>query len=202
MKRFTDKSEYSLEFLKDGICVTCPKCGNMGVVRMHGAYRTPEGRFFRFNCNSCNEVRTKSELEPHGYFAEALCSHCERFFRKDVPDSHRNFPAIKVNCPHCDTLVYAGVVAAKATKWLCWGGFRDGIEPNFGCSLYFLSSYDGKPVWAVNRAHLQYIISYIGADLRLRPRGLKGMSYKLPKFMKLAKNRGGVLKVLQRLLEK
>ena len=41
-----------------------------------------------------------------------------------------------------------------------------GREPYFGLELWFLTSFQGKPVWALNREHLAYLIGYLSADLR------------------------------------
>ncbi len=40
-----------------------------------------------------------------------------------------------------------------------------------GLELWFLTSFQGKPVWALNREHLAYLIDYLSADLREKPLG-------------------------------
>ena len=62
----------------------------------------------------------------------------------------------------------------------------------------------GKPVWALNREHLAYLIDYLSADLREKPSGSqkKTQADHLPTFMKTAKNRERIVKLLKKLQEK
>ena len=77
-------------------------------------------------------------------------------------------------------------------------------DPWFGLELWFLTSFQGKPVWALNREHLAYLIDYLSADLRGKPSGSqkKTQADHLPTFMKTAKNRERIVKLLQKLQEK
>ena len=61
----------------------------------------------------------------------------------------------------------------------------------------------GKPVWALNREHLAYLIGYLSADLREKPSGRqkKTQADHLPTFMKTAKNRERIVKLLKKLQE-
>ena len=54
-----------------------------------------------------------------------------------------------------------------------WDGaeIQGGKDPWFGLELWFLTSFQGKPVWALNREHLAYLIDYRSADLREKPSG-------------------------------
>ena len=85
-----------------------------------------------------------------------------------------------------------------------WTGWWDGREPYFGLELWFLTSFQGKPVWALNREHLAYMIGYLSADLREKPMGRAKMTQAdhLPTFMKTAKNRERIVKLLKKLQEK
>jgi hypothetical protein len=69
--------------------------------------------------------------------------------------------------------------------------------------LWFLTSFDNKPVWAFNREHLAYMIDYLSADLREKPIAnyavMRTQADNLPAFMKSAKNRNGIVKVLKKL---
>ena len=78
---------------------------------------------------------------------------------------------------------------------------REGKEPYFGLELWFLSYFQGKPVWAINREHLAYLIDYLSADLREKPFGLpkRTQADHLPTFMKTAKNRERIVKLLKKM---
>ncbi|MCI9561910.1 MAG: hypothetical protein HFK03_05440 [Clostridia bacterium] len=69
--------------------------------------------------------------------------------------------------------------------------------------MYFQTSYRGKTVWALNREHLQYLIDYLSADIRaFQPEdcnSMRSQSDTLPAFMKSAKNREGIVKLLTKL---
>ena len=109
------------------------------------------------------------------------------------------------SCPYCGHQT-PGRVQQVARGWYTdYGEVRRGREPWFGLELWFLSSFRGRPVWALNREHLAWLINYLGAGLRERPAvGYLGRmrSDQLPAFMKTAKNRAGILKCLQRMQEK
>ena len=96
---------------------------------------------------------------------------------------------IQVKCPKCHS---AGVVTADDDN----AYFRY-------LELWFLTSFQGKPVWALNREHLAYLISYLSADLREKPMGRakKTQADHLPTFMKTAKNRERIVKLLKKMQE-
>ena len=96
-----------------------------------------------------------------------------------------------------------GEVHKTAEAFSYIGEIRDGREPYFGLELWFLTSFQGKPVWALNREHLAYLIGYLSADLREKPlgRAKKTQADHLPTFMKTAKNRERIVKLLKKLQE-
>ena len=63
--------------------------------------------------------------------------------------------------------------------------------------------FQGKPAWALNREHLAYLIDYLSADLREKPMGRakKTQADHLPTFMKTAKNRERIVKLLKKMQE-
>lgn len=80
---------------------------------------------------------------------------------------------------------------------------KEGYESIFGLELWFLSSFDNKSIWALNREHLDYLIEYLGAELREDPvLGRRTQADELPTFMKLGKNRDKIVKVLKQMQEK
>jgi hypothetical protein len=87
---------------------------------------------------------------------------------------------------------------------LDYSDVKNGIDPYFGFPLYYLTSFEGKIIWAENRNHLVYLIDYIDADIREVPPTRQSqcdkLSFHLPKFMTLAKNRKPIVKLLKRLL--
>lgn len=75
-------------------------------------------------------------------------------------------------------------------------------EPFFGFELWYSGQFEGKPVWALNREHLDYLIEYLGAELREKFAPMRTQSDHLPRFMKLAKNREDIVRLLIQIREK
>jgi hypothetical protein len=77
-------------------------------------------------------------------------------------------------------------------------------EPPFGAALWLEAECcGGNRLWALNETHLDYLRAYVAETQRDRefpsPSGKRQLAYKLPRWMKLAKNRGEVLKTIERL---
>ena len=97
-----------------------------------------------------------------------------------------------------------GAVHKTAEAFSYGAEIQGGKDPWFGLELWFLTSFQGKPVWVLNREHLAYLIDYLSADLREKPSGSqkKTQADHLPTFMKTAKNRERIVKLLKKLQEK
>lgn len=77
---------------------------------------------------------------------------------------------------------------------------RDGLETEFQTPLWLRVEFGDEVFWACNYEHLDYLKRYIGAKLReRRDRRFATMVEKLPAFMKSAKNRTALLKVIEKL---
>ena len=98
----------------------------------------------------------------------------------------------------------SGEVHKTAEAFSYIADIQGGREPYFGLELWFLISFQGKPVWALNREHLAYLIGYLSAGLREKPPGRAKMTQAdhLPTFMKTAKNRERIVKLLRQMQEK
>jgi len=87
----------------------------------------------------------------------------------------------------------------EVTLQRCYSG-RDAVDPHFGMPLFLIHGSRLGAVWAYNERHLSELIAYVQATLRVRQcAGNRSMFSRLPAWMKLAKNRGSVLKSLQKL---
>jgi len=78
-----------------------------------------------------------------------------------------------------------------------------GANP-FGAALWLdAECCGGERIWALNESHLDYLAAYVAERQRERafpsPPGRRQLAYKLPKWMKLAKNRDEVLRAIERL---
>lgn len=203
MKRFIDKpygtfSRYSAA--TTGLHVKCPHCNNLGIVKMDDDY-------FYFQCSSCGKRKQKEKIQ-YRYQISEMCENCERHFKLDITDKKQiHFKQLNVHCPDCQT-IKKGEVQKIEKKCFDYGEIENGIEPFFNYPLFYQTEFDGKIIWAINREYLVYLIEYVEADIREKGErayqdfcGIETQSDHLPKFIKLAKNRDAIVKLLKRLLE-
>lgn len=185
------------EALRTGLMVKCPRCGGPGAV-------TADETAFYFRCEGCRHGLNK----PRAAFrrkVENLCPACGRYYRVHLPEETGNFSVFRVACPYCGHEAPGRVQQVLWGRYTDYGDIQDGREPWFGLELWFLSSFRGRPVWALNREHLAWLISFLSAGLRERPPvGYLGRmrSDYLPAYMKTAKNRAGIVRCLRRMQEK
>jgi hypothetical protein len=81
-------------------------------------------------------------------------------------------------------------------------GEERGVDPMFGLPWWLrVECCGGQMFWACNVEHLTVLEGYVGAQLRERGQthGCVSMLEKLPTWMKAAKNRHELLKVIARL---
>ncbi|MCI9045299.1 MAG: hypothetical protein HFJ96_07845 [Peptococcaceae bacterium] len=195
MKRTVDRNYFvnsTSAAFSTGIAVKCPKCQGLGVVKTDGykAY---------FKCPNCATALTK-ERTNYRCDVHNQCPKCGRYYRVDIDEeSKQHFPALRVACPFCGHMT-AGKVHRTRQGFTYYSEVQNGREPFFGFELWFLAYLGRKAVWALNREHLNYLIDYLSADLRQKPAGYfsqHAQADHLPTFMKTAKNRERIVKLLQ-----
>ena len=195
MKRTVDRNyvvNSTSAAFSTGIAVKCPKCQGLGVVKTDGykAY---------FKCPNCATALTK-ERTNYRCDVHNQCPKCGRYYRVDIDEeSKQHFPALRVACPFCGHMT-AGKVHRTRQGFTYYSEVQNGREPFFGFELWFLAYLGRKAVWALNREHLNYLIDYLSADLRQKPAGYfsqHAQADHLPTFMKTAKNRERIVKLLQ-----
>lgn len=191
MKRITDKPYMTYNTIKSEVNVKCPRCQGFGIV-------TSDRNSSYFRCTKCYH-RIVKEHREYNYVVENLCKDCERYYRVKITDEKRQHcSSLYVECPYCGGKMQ-GKVIKKESGYAYYRGARNGKDPHFGFELWFLTSFQGKAVWAINREHLGYLIEYLEADLREKPYGTHIMNTQadlLPTFMKTAKNRERIVKIL------
>ncbi|MDR6974188.1 hypothetical protein J2X68_000866 [Streptomyces sp. 3330] len=75
------------------------------------------------------------------------------------------------------------------------------VDPFFRLPLWLQAACRGETLWAYNAEHLAVLTGYVGAGLRERTAAPSAytMVEILPRWMKLARHRGEVLRILDRL---
>ncbi|OBR64477.1 hypothetical protein A7K91_13370 [Paenibacillus oryzae] len=197
MKRFIDEPPYRYNYysvLRRGepIDVKCPRCGGHACI-------TAGENDVEWRCFSCYAKEVKEPL--YQYRAKQNCNLCQRWFNVEVTDKKKiSHSHTHVECPHCGSVNQCRLQRSEAYRGY-YGDIRNGRDPLFGMELYFSDYVRGKAIWALNRSHLDYLIAYISADLRVRAgqAPLKTASHYLPSYMKLAKNRAVMIKTLTKL---
>lgn len=175
-----------------GLCVKCPSCGKAGMI-------TTDKANVYFRCTNCGHAKSIKRTE-YRCDVENLCRQCGRYYRTHIFDrAKQQFSVLRVACPYCGHVMPGKV--QKTPMAICIDRIRDGREPFFGLELWFLTSYRGKLIWALNREHLAYLIDYLSAELREEPERHhntpRTQADQLPAFMKAAKNREGIVKCLR-----
>lgn len=106
----------------------------------------------------------------------------------------------KTECPHCNfqeewkTKSYRVKEESKVDNGLA-------KEMWYDLPLWFQKEVNGNLFWAYNLNHIDYLERYIKADLRERNNDGSGngtMVSRLPQFVKAAKNREKLLKILKK----
>ena len=199
VKRFNDVPYHTFSFWTD-MTVVCPKCGKAGTVHFN-----PDSGKAQFQCKSCYAKQEAVSGGSDAFEVTAQCTSTGKYFRAFLPKNSIHGPKAKVICPYCKEIV-TGDVDTSIRQHMVFQDIRHAEDPYFHYPFYFKASYRGKLIWAFNREHLQYLIDYLSADLRtVQPdfyqtyNTMRSQSDMLPAFMKTAKNRESIVKLLLKL---
>lgn len=199
VKRFYDIPYHTFSFWTDMV-VVCPMCGKAGTVHYDKERNTAI-----FRCESCYTAKETLPYGSYGFEATVQCTSTGRYFRVPIPVDKIHGQKTRVKCPFCEEFIL-GDVSDKRNQPIVFADIRHAEDPYFHYSLYFQASYRGKTIWALNREHLQYLIDYLSADIRTVQsdfhntyKTMRSQSDTLPTFMKTAKNRDGIVKLLAKL---
>ena len=136
-------------------------------------------------------------LELFDFHLHVYCHQCAHQITVAIPGVKAQKLAMKVTCPTCGSQeAYKPTYTPSAPAPV-----RDvSTDPFFGMPLWYQESFKGNVLWAYNAEHLLYLEQYIAAKLRER-NGLVSMTMveRLPLFIKSAKNREELLKLLGRM---
>ena len=200
VNRFNDVKFNTFSLWADMV-VVCPKCEKAGIVHF-----VQEHHVAIFQCEACY---TKKEIIPCGDYAfevTAQCTSSGKYFRLSMPQNKIHGSKIRVKCPYCQEFVIGNVFDHRDQQHIVLSDIRHAEDPFFHYPLYFQASFRGKTIWALNREHLQYMIDFLSADIRtVQPdyykiyKTMRSQSDILQAFMKSAKNRDEIVKILMKL---
>lgn len=126
------------------------------------------------------------------------CPRCDGRARSARVDAANPdwFAPRRLTCLSCG---YVGAWAKRQTA----SGWRGACDDYFGLALWLQAACCGETLWAYNLEHLGFIERFVRADLRERAvdpeRGWMNASLasRLPAWLKAAKNRTQVLRVIE-----
>lgn len=189
----TIRHSYKTEFL-----VECPKCTLLAVVTVDNPYSMNNGCL---TCNHCLHIEKAIDLIRYNAIVKRYCDHCGKPFEITIPGQKDKVKEVSVACPHCKI-----ARTYKPRNQLYKIGYQStgkAADPVFGLPLWLQDKVNDHLFWAYNRNHLNDIKAYVQAKLRERQgTWYTTMVEKLPQFIKAAKNRDLVLKIIERLENK
>ena len=193
--RFQDWQHDQSDLLTE-VWVVCHRCASPGVVRSTVPYwqSTPT-----FTCSACGlslRGRHTSWVGPCHGWVRSRCSQCGRWLHHSLRSANGYGPRrFKLQCPGCSLLNDAPVE---------WSPESSGppVDPTFGLALRLQTPCLGHTLWAYNPKHLDFLRSYVEAKVRERvPNANASLASRLPKWLKLARNRRSALAALDKLAE-
>ncbi len=203
VKKFYDLPYNTFSVLSKMV-VLCPACGKAATVHFD-----KECNRAIFKCGSCY---IKRETVPGGNREVEITAQCTitgRYFRISMPVNKVHGQKVRLKCHYCEESVIGDVSSVINPPCIVFQEIHHAKDPYFNYPLYFQAGFRGKVIWALNREHLQYLIDYLTADLRTVKsdfyetyKTMRSQSDRLPKFMKTAKNREGIIKALTKLQAK
>lgn len=200
MERFQDENKWLGSFYNE-ILVKCPKCESKAAVKEELKEKCECGKCHSmvFECKNCF-YKIKEPVYQYIAFGKEYCNNCfEKFEYQSQPLKEKPL-TYKTKCPHCNfqeewkTKTYRVKEESKLDNGLV-------REMWYDLPLWFQKEFDGNIFWAYNLDHIDYLERYIKADLR--ERNNKGsyngtMISRLPQFVKAAKNREKLFKILKK----
>ena len=203
-RRFTDDWSIVTRFT-DYIIVKCPACSAPATTTGRSEYTLPWRPHDRkLVCTHCGHSKRNSEARWDGPVVATGRRSCGQCGQKDVR-INCNFSTppnpypeeIDATCPRCNQ------VQAVTASWHCRYFSGKPNDPFMGLPLFMATDFRGHDFWAYNLDHVGFLERYISSELRERVgySGKYAVITNLPTWMKLAKNREGLLKDLSRMRE-
>jgi hypothetical protein len=195
----TDKKLKSLNEFSGQVLVLCPHCKKRAsVITEFGQYYYVKS--CKFRCNNCfKRVDEKLWYGPVIISPlNAKCGYCGFSFRNEKKYVLKYQSKMKVRCSGCgNEQLY------KTNYQLTYADNHQATDPFLGLQLWLQIPVDTNIFWAYNHEHLAFLKNYVAAKLREEEIVSKySLRQKLPNFIKLAKNRDKILKVIEKLEKK
>lgn len=198
MERFQDENKW-LESYGDTIDVKCPKCGLKALVR-----RTFDSQYYYrdkkvLECKNCHYSKKENTVKYIAYVDSYCCNNVDRVtFKSQIMNEKPE--AIKLKCPVCNEVKdFKPKIEEVVFEFHADGNSQ--TERWFNTELWYQKEIGSNVFWAYNLDHIDYLLRFIQANLRERNSKMNGggtMVARLPMFVKEAKNRDKLLKIIEK----
>lgn len=188
--RFVDEN-YSKYGFSDKVLVYCPRCHKRAEVTYD-----KETNAKNIKCFDCHFV-VKGDFLLNQNRVKRNCDNCGEKILVEV-ESKIKMDKMKVKCQSCgQTREYKPTIT---TIRLIYKDYGYATDPHYGLPLWLQGDIKGDIFWAYNYEHLNYIKRYVAAKIRERASpGYMSLIARLPDFIKSAKNREKLLKLIEKL---
>lgn len=200
MERFQDENKFLGSFANE-IFVKCPKCNSKSVVKKELVTGCKCGRCYTkvFECKECY-YSIKERTVKYRAYVDTYCCNNEDKIKFESQLLNEKPDKIKLKCAVCNEVKE---FKPKIIEVPFAFDTDDSVarENYFNAELWYQKEFDKSIFWAYNQEHIDYLEKYIKADLRERNnnRGYHmTMVSRLPQFVKEAKNREKLLKILEK----
>ncbi|MBX9697582.1 MAG: hypothetical protein K2X53_05820 [Alphaproteobacteria bacterium] len=187
-KRFIDDgrgiNSFSNEFL-----VSCPKCEHIATIESGSYY-----------CSHCNFKPSQPTI------FRPPCKRCKKLFgfifrQRDFRVDRVGIKGKVLTCSGCGHIndikeIYGGLNIFSKDEEI-----NQGLDPWYGMHLWLCIAIRNKVLWFYNLAHLEYVESYLQADIRERSKdaGNGSVISRLPAWIKQSKSREDVMKKISKI---
>lgn len=200
MERFQDENKFLGSF-NDEIFVKCPNCESKASILKKPAEDCKCGKckVMFFECKHCF-TKPKPPTVKYVAYGKRYCMNCREPYEFRSQAFKKKPMLYKTKCPHCNFQEEGKPKVAEITEE---SKLNDGLmrEWWYNLPLWFQKEFDNEIFWAYNPDHIDYLERYIGAGLRERnskANYTSSLVARLPKFVKAAKNREKLLKILKK----
>jgi hypothetical protein len=189
----TTRHSYMTEYL-----VVCPKCQKDALVTDYNPRFRCNGKLY---CGNCHYLENADNRIRYEQLVSMNCANCGRPIAVTIPNNKQKATSLLISCAHCHML---HKVKPRNEEYLVQYGSNSAVnDPVFNLPLWLQHAVKNDVFWAYNRIHLADIRAYVQATLRERQiRSGTTMVERLPNFIKVAKNREAILKIISQLERK
>ena len=188
--RFVDEN-YSKYAFSDKVLVCCPRCKKRAEVTYD---RETNSKIIK--CFECHFIEKGDDLIYENR-VKRNCDNCGGQILVEV-ESKNKMDKMKVKCHACgQTREYKPTIT---TKRIIFKDNGNATDPHYGLPLWLQGDIKGNIFWAYNYEHLNYLKRYVAAKIRERASPTyMTLIARLPDFIKSAKNREKLIKLIEKL---